>query len=207
VVVTTLFSDLRGFTSVSEKMDPQELIDWLNSCMESMAQLVMDHSGIVDDYAGDGLKADFGVPLARTDDAQVQQDAINAVTCALAMEKELLRLNALWQEKGLPAVGMRIGIFTGPAVVGLLGGTQRMKYTTIGDTINTASRLESYDKELAKDVLCRILIGESTWRYVADHFDTEKVGEVTLKGKRDKIGVYRVIGRKGNGSNIKKGRD
>jgi adenylate cyclase len=207
VVVTALFSDLKGFTSVSEKMDPQELIAWLNTYMESMTKLVMAHGGIVDDYAGDGLKADFGVPVARTEEAGIRQDAVNAVHCALAMEKELLRLNVLWEEKGLPAVGMRIGIFTGPAVAGLLGGSERMKYTTIGDAINTASRLESYDKELAKDAACRILIGESTWRYVAPLFFTERVGEATLKGKADRVGIYRVVGRKGNGPDIKEGEE
>jgi adenylate cyclase len=194
VTVTCLFSDLKGFTTLSEKMDPKELIDWLNTYMESMAQLVMAHSGIVDDYAGDGLKADFGIPIPRTRDAEVKQDAIRAVQCALAMEKELVRLNALWQRDNLLPVGMRVGIFTGPAVVGLLGGSERMKYTTIGDTINTASRLESYDKDLARDTVCRILIGESTWRYVADLFVTEKVGEASLKGKSVKVAVYRVLG-------------
>ena len=196
VTVTCLFSDLKGFTSLSEKMDPKELIEWLNTYMESMAQLVMAHSGIVDDYAGDGLKADFGIPIPRTKDEEVKQDAIRAVRCALAMERELGRLNALWQKDNFLPVGMRVGIFTGPAVVGLLGGSERMKYTTIGDTINTASRLESYDKDLARDAVCRILIGESTLRYVADHFITEKVGEASLKGKSEKVAVYRVLGSK-----------
>lgn len=196
VTVTCLFSDLKGFTTLSEKMDPKELIDWLNTYMESMAQLVMAYSGIVDDYAGDGLKADFGIPVPRTKDEEIQQDAIRAVRCALAMEKELDRLNALWRKDNLLPVGMRIGIFTGPAVVGLLGGSERMKYTTIGDTINTASRLESYDKDLARDAVCRILIGESTWRHVVDHFITEKVGEASLKGKFEKVAVYRVLGSK-----------
>jgi adenylate cyclase len=106
-------------------------------------------------------------------------------------------LNAHWREKGLPEVGMRIGIYTGPAVAGALGGSQRMKYTTVGNTINIASRLESYDKDLGKDSLCRILIGESTLRYLGPEFRTERIGEVSLKGKEERITIYRVLGEDG----------
>jgi len=92
---------------------------------------------------------------------------------------------------------MRIGIYTGPAVAGALGGLQRMKYTTVGDTINIASRLESYDKDLGKEALCRVLIGESTLRYLGPGFRTERIGEVSLKGKEEKITIYRVLGEEG----------
>jgi len=122
-------------------MDPQALIDWLNTYHEAMAQLVMKHGGIVDEYSGDGLKADFGVPVPRTTEAEISQDAVNAVNCALAMKREIKRLNASWQERNLPTVNMRVGIFTGPVVAGSLGSTQRLKYTTIGNTVNIASRL------------------------------------------------------------------
>jgi adenylate cyclase len=195
LTVTVLFSDLRGFTSVSEKMDPQDLMGWLNTYMESMAQLVMRHGGVIDDYAGDGIKANFGVPIPRTHEAEIHRDAMNAVDCALAMEEELHRLNELWGRKHLPPVGIRIGIFTGSAVVGLLGSSERMKYTTMGDTVNTASRLESYDKELAKESPCRILVGESTLRCLNGRFKTEKVGEASLKGKSEKITLFRILGR------------
>ena len=96
-------------------MDPHALIDWLNTYHEAMAQLVMKHEGIVDEYAGDGLKADFGVPVPRTTEAEIGQDAANAVNCALAMEKELKRLNTFWQEHNLPTVNMRVGIFQDPS--------------------------------------------------------------------------------------------
>lgn len=196
--VTVLFTDLRGFTSVSEKMDPQALLDWLNVYMEAMAQLVMDHGGVVDNYIGDSIKADFGVPLPRTAEAAISQDAVAAVNCALAMESELKRLNALWSQQGLPTVAMRIGIFTGPVVAGSLGSAQRLKYTTIGDTVNIASRLESFDKDAAAlDLVehpCRILIGEPTLHHLNHRFETERVGEATLKGKDEKVTVYRVVG-------------
>lgn len=199
LISTVLFTDLEGFTTLSEKMDPQALIDWLNTYLESMAQLVMGHGGIVDEYAGDGLKADFGVPLPRTTETEISQDAVNAVNCALAMEKELKRLNTFWQERNLPTVNMRVGIFTGPVVAGSLGSTQRLKYTTIGDTVNIASRLERFGKDLIgydfTNSPCHIVIGESTLRYLSNHFRTEKVGEVILKGKVEKITAYYLIGR------------
>ncbi len=195
LAVTVLFSDLKGYTSVSEKMTPKSLIDWLNTYLESMTKLVMDYGGVIDDYAGDGIKANFGVPLARTTEAEIRKDAINAVNCALAMEEEMQRLNVQWQKQALSESGMRIGIFTGPVVAGTIGSSQRMKYTTVGDAVNIAARLESYDKTLARKSLCRILIGESTLNYLDNGFRTEKVGEASLKGKDQYVNIFRVLGR------------
>jgi len=197
LTATVLFSDLRGFTSVAEKMDPEDLVDWLNNYIESMAQLVMQHAGVIDDYAGDGIKANFGVPIPRTNEAEIRRDAVNAVNCSLAMERKICELNAFWKEKQLPSVGMRIGIFTGPVVAGALGSSQRLKYTTVGDTVNIASRLESFDKKSAKEMPCRILIGEATLLYLDSRFNTQQGGEVSLKGKDEKITVYRVLGQEG----------
>ncbi len=198
LMVTVLFSDLKGFTSVSEKMNPQALMDWLNTYAETMAQLVIEYGGVIDDYTGDGLMANFGVPLARTTEAEIRQDAKNAVNCALAMERELNRLNILWQEQHLPTMEMRIGIFTGPAIAGSLGSAQRLKYTIVGDTVNIASRLESFAKDLDDQNLtrspCRILIGEATLQYLDHQFKTQRIGEVSLKGKEQRITVYRVVG-------------
>jgi adenylate cyclase len=194
MTVTVFFSDLKGFTTLSEKMSPQDLIDWLNTYMESMAGLIMEHGGVVDSYAGDGIKADFGVPLPRKTEEEVRRDAANAVNCALAMQQEMRRLNDIWSEKGHPEMGIRIGLFTGPVVGGLLGSSQRLKYTTIGDTVNVASRLESYDKEVAKSSLCRILIGDSTLKCLDGRYATEEIGEVSLKGKHEKILIHRVLG-------------
>ena len=197
LVMTAFFSDLRGFTTVSEKMDPQDLMDWLNIYMEKMTGIIMARGGIIDDFAGDGIKANFGLPLPEQDESVIRRDALSAVRSALDMESAMHQLNAHWREKGLPEVGMRIGIYTGPAVAGALGGLQRMKYTTVGDTINIASRLESYDKDLGKEALCRVLIGESTLRYLGPGFRTERIGEVSLKGKEEKITIYRVLGEEG----------
>ncbi len=199
VIVTVLFTDLEGFTPVSEKMEPHALLDWLNDYMETMAQLVIQHGGIIDDYYGDSIKADFGVPFPRSTDAEIGQDARNAVECALAMEQEMERLNTLWSEQHRSLVRMRIGINTGPAVAGSLGTAQRLKFTTIGDTVNVASRLESFDKDAADPYFgaspCRILVGESTLRYLGDHYRFERIGVTSLKGKEEKIVVYRLFDR------------
>jgi adenylate cyclase len=153
---------------------------------------------VIRQYAGDSIVAVFGVPVARRSEAEIAQDATNAVGCALAMEKTLRELNRGWAAQSRPTTGMRVGVFTGPAVAGTLGSAERSEYVVIGDTMNTGSRLESYDKDLfppdVNDCPCRILIGESTWRYLGDRFTTERLGDVRLKGKDETVGVYRVLG-------------
>jgi adenylate cyclase len=124
---------------------------------------------------------------------------VNAVNCALAMEEALRGLNQRWRAEHRPTTGMRVGIFTGPVVAGTLGSAERSEYVVVGDTVNTASRLESLDKSLfvPDDEIrpCRILIGETTLSYVADRFETDRVGDFSLKGKEHTVGVYRVLGR------------
>jgi adenylate cyclase len=90
-------------------------------------------------------------------------------------------------------MGIRIGIHTGPVVAGLLGGSERLKYTTVGDTVNIAARLESYDKTIAGDGLCRILVGDGTSQYLNSHYETEEVGTLVLKGKGKTVKAYRVV--------------
>jgi adenylate cyclase len=199
LIATVLFTDLMGFTAVAEKHDPEAVMEWLNAYMEAMAQQVIDHGGVIDKYIGDSIMAIFGVPLPRNTEAEISRDAVNAVQCALAMERTLIQLNSGWREQQLPTIRMRIGIFTGPLVAGSLGSTQRLEYTVIGDTVNTASRLEGFDKDLfALDDLtnpCRIIIGEATLRRLGHQFETQNLGEVSLRGKDQKITVYSVIGR------------
>lgn len=192
LTATALFTDLKGFTTVSEKSEPKELMDWLNEYMEAMAALVAANGGIVNKYIGDAIMAVFGVPIPRENQAQMKQDAVNAVKCAVAMRRELEILNRRWRAQGKPTARMRVGIYTGPLVAGSVGGAERLEYTVIGDTVNTASRLESFDKMLAADSDCRILIGEATRNLIGNMFEVEKVGEVSLKGKKEKITVYLV---------------
>jgi adenylate cyclase len=199
MIVTALFTDLTGYTTVSERLAPELLLEWLNEYMEAMAGPVSAHQGVIKQYAGDSIVAIFGVPVARHSKSEIAEDALNAVTCALAMESALRDLNRRWRSEGRPTTGMRIGIFTGPVVAGTLGSAERSEYVVVGDTVNTASRLESLDKELhAPDTdanPCRILIGETTMRYLGGRIETDWVGDFSLKGKQQKIGVYRVIGR------------
>ncbi len=197
LIGTVLFSDFKGYTSVSETMSPKALMNWLNAYLNAMTQLIIDHGGVIDDYAGDAIKADFGVPLRRETDEEVARDAVNAVTCALAMEQTMLRLNDEHARKGLPTVGMRIGIHTGPLVAGCLGSTQRMKYTTIGDTVNTAAHLENFGRGTIAEPQdrrpCRILISEGTARLLDNRFQLESIGEVALKGKSQALVAFRVV--------------
>jgi len=198
LVVTALFTDLTGFTTVSERVGPEALMDWLNEYMGALAPEISRHGGVIRQYAGDSIVAIFGVPVPRHTEAEIARDAVNAVRCALALERRLLELNQGWQAAGRPVTGMRVGIVTGEAVSGTLGSADRWEYVVVGDTLNTASRLESFDKDvhppepLARP--CRTLIGDSTHAYVADVFDTERVAEARLKGKQQLVAIYRVLG-------------
>lgn len=194
--VTVMFTDVEHFTTISEKLDPEDLMNWLNDYMEIMANLVIEHGGVIDDYHGDAIMADFGVPIVRTTEDEVRQDAVNAVRCALAMSAALEQYNRQTMARGLPRLRMRVGIASGQVVAGCLGSSQRMKFTVIGDTVNTAARIETMEKESfsteSADSDCRIMMAESTMRYIADTFETESAGTVRLRGKTRPVRVFRV---------------
>jgi len=118
------------------------------------------------------------------------------VQCAIRFNQRVRELNQVWQLQGLPAITMRTGIYTGTLVAGSFGGAIRMEYTVIGDTVNTASRLESFDKTQSQpdeNNPCRILIGETTQRYIAHLYETKIVGEYQLKGKNEYSKIYQVV--------------
>lgn len=192
VTATVLFSDLKGFSTVSEMLDPETLMSWLNEYMEGMAERVLQHGGIVDKFIGDAVMAVFGVPIPATAIDEIARDAIAAVRCAMAMAGTLEQLNQKWQEQGSPQTAMRVGIATGEVITGSLGSAKRIDYTTLGDSVNVAARLESYDKTLVEGI-CRILIDEETYRYIKDIFPVKFIGEVTLKGRRRPTKVYQVL--------------
>jgi adenylate cyclase len=200
LVVTALFTDLTGFTTVSEQLGPEALLEWLNEYMDAMSREVSRHGGVIRQYAGDAIVSIFGIPVPRQTDIEIEQDACNAVDCALAMENALRELNRRWRSENRPTTGVRAGIFTGPVVSGTLGSAERSEYVVVGDTVNTASRLEAFDKDFfAPDVdgrPVRILIGETTLVRLNGQFETESVGEFSLKGKEHRISVHRVIGRR-----------
>ena len=198
LTATVLFTDLEGSTSVAECLGEQAFMDWLETYLDVMSQQVMAHGGVINKYMGDAIMALFGVPIPHTSAAEISQDAVHAVQCALAMRRELIQLNRRWQEQQQPTIRMRVGICTGLLVAGAVGSTERLEYTVYGDTVNTASRLENYEKETfaaeAIDSPCRILIGATTLHYLGQQFQTEYVGEMHLKGKEQTTTVYRILG-------------
>ncbi|MBF0320472.1 MAG: adenylate/guanylate cyclase domain-containing protein [Nitrospirae bacterium] len=198
LTATVLFTDIKGFTSVSEGLQPKQLMEWLNEYMEAMAGIVIRHGGVINKYIGDAVMAVFGVPIKRETLEDIGRDAINAVACAVEMGDMLRHLKAGWVERNMPIIDMRVGIYTGELVAGSLGSSERLEYTVIGDTVNIASRLESFDKDYCDkdfaDPACRILIGDTTVKYLGERFKTKEVGEAALKGKNEKITVYLVGG-------------
>jgi adenylate cyclase len=192
LTATVLFTDLKGFTSITEKTESETLMVWLNEYMKAMSQIVLDYDGVVDKFIGDAVMAVFGVPIPRTMPKEVAKDAIAAVSCALEMGAKLQKLNHQWQAQGRPTVAMRVGIATGTVVAGSLGSHQRLNYTTIGDSVNIAARLESYDKSLDGGV-CRILIAEETYQLIQDKFPTRLIGSVQLKGRKQLLNIYQVL--------------
>jgi adenylate cyclase len=199
--ITALLTDLKGYTAAAEKMDPRAVMEWVTEYMDVMTQVIESHGGFVDDYSGDGIKANFGVPIRRDEPEQVERDARIAVRCALAMGHALEQLDADWERRGMPTARMRVGVFTGDVFVGSIGSRARMKYTTVGDTVNTAARLESFRKDEfeaeaadGRGPVFRILIGSSTHRLLGDHFETEYLGEHVLRGRGEAMGIHRVWG-------------
>jgi len=193
LTATVLFTDFRNFSTVSENLQPTEVMEWINDYMQSLARHIESHSGFINKYMGDAIMAVFGFPASLTADANIQQDAANAVRCALNMGTELSRLYDNWKKLGRSPVQMRVGIFSGPAVAGCIGSSDRLEFTVMGDTVNTAARLESFDKDYAASDACRILIGHSTFELVNGKFATEFVQTIELKGKARKTSIYRVL--------------
>jgi adenylate cyclase len=201
VTATVFFSDVSGFTTISETLDPALLMEWLYGFMEAITPIVGAHGGVILRFIGDSIMAVFGVPVPRTTEEEISRDAVSAVECALAMQARLILLNKSLEQRGLPLIAMRIGILTGPMVAGSLGTAQRMEYNCHGDTVNTGARLESFGREeFTADYLnapCRILVGEPTQRRLDGRFETEFLGEFQLKGKLKPMRIYRVHGRAG----------
>lgn len=183
VEISVLFADLVGFTSMSEKLAPREVVDLLNDLFETLTAEVFLEDGTLDKYIGDALIAFFGAP-------ETQQDhPARAVRTGLAMQARLLEMASQHPER--PTLSMRIGINTGPAVVGDIGSKLRSDYTVIGDTVNTASRLES---QIAK--AGEVVVGPKTAEHCLDLFDLEELEALPLKGKSQLVKPWRVIGEK-----------
>jgi adenylate cyclase len=196
-VATVLFLDMKGYTQQAEKLDPERLMDWVNDFMEPMADAVRRCGGVVDDYFGDGLKANFGAPLPAETEDEIARDACRAVDCAFEMASALEHLNARYRERSLPTVAMRIGIHTGVVVVGSLGSDERLKYTSVGEVVVTAQRLESLEGVDHDYERCpyRILISAQTLSRVSGRYESESLGHFSLKGMDEAVEVHRIVGR------------
>jgi adenylate cyclase len=180
--VTVLFSDIRGFTATSERLDAQALVSLLNEYFTEMVEIVMDHGGVVDKYIGDAIMVVFGAPVPRED------DPIRAVRAAIEMRRALARLNERLEKRGLAPIRTGIGIHTGDVVAGNIGCERRMEYTVIGDAVNLASRLEGCTKTMGAD----LVISEATQELVREHIDARFLREITVKGRERPVKVYAV---------------
>ncbi|MBI3242088.1 MAG: adenylate/guanylate cyclase domain-containing protein [Chloroflexi bacterium] len=187
--LTVLFSDIRGFTTMSEKMTPNEVVDMLNEYLGVMTDVILKHGGTIDKYEGDLIMAFFNAPIAQPDHPK------RAVEAAIDMRITLDQLKAKWAKEGTRPTNfeMGIGLNTGDAFVGLIGSEKRINYTCIGDSVNLASRVQ----DLTKDLRWPLLITEFTYERIKDEFDAEFGEARMVKGKTVPVSMYKVIGRKG----------
>jgi class 3 adenylate cyclase/CHASE2 domain-containing sensor protein len=192
--VTVLFVDLRGFTRFSEANSAADVMQLLTDVTAACAADIAAHGGLVDDFAGDGIKADFGVPVPRRDAREIAADAEQAVRCAQALATTIERL--LPASIGTAGTQARIGVHSGVAVAGTIGGAMRMKYTVVGDVVNVAARLQSV--ELPDDATsaqrCRIVISAATLALLpATAFPMDALGALALSGRTEPVHAYRLV--------------
>jgi adenylate cyclase len=191
-----LFLDMRDSTTIGETLPPPVLVEWLNVYLARMAAIVAEHGGVLEKFTGDGLMAMFGPPFVRAS-AEADEDSRRAVACALAMSAALDPLNRRFRAEDLPEVRIRIGVHRGPVVGGTLGSSDRLQYTLVGDTVNTASRLESWKPKGPDPVYersySRVLISEEVRRALGPDIRTVPVKDIDLKGKHRQVVVHRVL--------------
>ncbi len=183
-IVTVIFTDIRNFTTLSEHVSSEIVVQWLNDYFGRMHKVVESFGGHINKYLGDGLMIVFGAPVDRGD----KEEARKAVECGLAMLEEVERMNEAWKGIDRPIIKIGCGIHTGEATCGVVGGERRLEYTIIGDTVNLASRLESTTKEFAVP----ILISEPTAKLLDDKYELRPLGEVKVKGKTVNTPVFTV---------------
>ena len=196
LTATVLFMDIRSFTSISEKMPPRDLLNWLNNYLEAMTDCIMDHGGVVDKYIGDAIMAVFGVPFCHSEYPEIQKDALNAVAACIAMHDKLHELNQQLRVDRKPLIKFGIGLHTGQLVAGTVGGSRRLNYSVIGDAVNVAARLEAMNKEIVSDSPFNLLVTGRTFAYVRDRYEGQKVGSIQLRGKKEQTVVYAILGEK-----------
>mgnify|MGYP003315510527 FL=1 len=185
--ITVLFSDTCSFTSVSERLTPSALMQWLNRGMSIGVDAVTSRGGIVNKFTGDGMLAVFGAPVSNG----TKVDADSAVAAALAIQEQILTLNEALALEGQPALRMRIGIHSGPVLTGSLGSSKRLEYAVIGDTVNCASRLEGLEKN-RHETMVRVLISGDTMALLEalpPDAISEAWGTIQVKGRQEPLEV------------------
>lgn len=184
VEATILFSDIAGFTTISERHTPEVISKLLNRYMTAMTRIITSHNGTVDKFIGDGIMAFWGAPL------EDPEHALNACRAALAMRDRLPLLNCDLRELGLPAVSFRIGINLGEVIVGNMGSEELFDYTVIGDAVNLASRLEGANRQFGTE----ILISSFLYKRVRERVEAKPLGTISVKGKAKAVEVFALQG-------------
>lgn len=183
--LTILFSDIRGFTSISEASEPETVVEMLNEYLSRMVDILLKHGGTLDKFIGDAVMGFWNAPAADPDHAR------HAVRCAIEMVEQTARLGEKWTAEGKAAIRIGIGINTGEAVVGNIGSRQVFGYTVIGDAVNLASRLEGTNKEYGTE----IIISETTREKMGSDIESQFLGEVKVKGKERPVRIHQVKGK------------
>jgi adenylate cyclase len=181
---TIFFADVRDFTGLAARMEPERVVEWINALFERLVTVIRAHGGIVDKYVGDAVMAVWGSPIERDDHAQ------QALAAALAIRHELDSLNVVFRQKGLPETRIGMGLNTGEVVAGLIGSPERGEYTVVGDTVNIASRIESLTKVHQTD----LLVSRSVAQRVGSGFHLQSCGVTVVKGVAGGLEVWRVLG-------------
>lgn len=189
--VVVFFSDIRGFTAYSEKRSPEEVVEMLNEYFAVMVKIINQHGGVVDKFIGDAIMAIWGAPH------QTDRDAHKALRACLDMRKALDELNQRRIERNQPPINIGMGLHAGRAISGTIGSDERMEYTVIGNTVNTASRIEASTKAFGSD----LLVTDSVVEKVGDEFLTEIAGAAEVKGRSEAIKMYKVRGYKAEDGN------
>ncbi len=186
-VMTAFFSDVVGFSTISEKLTPEELVDLLNHFLTEMTDILMKHGGTVDKFEGDAIIAFFGAPIPFEDHAR------RACLASLEMQKRLGELRAEWRKEGKHELFMRIGMNTGPMVVGNMGSKTRMDYTMMGDSVNLAARLEGVNKQYKTYTM----ISQFTYEQAKEGIEVRELDLIRVVGKKEPVRIYEVLGEKG----------
>ncbi len=185
--MTAYFSDIAGFSTISEHLTPSELVQLLNDYLTEMCNIIIGYEGTVDKFEGDAIMAFWGAPNVQADHAQL------ACFSAIDMNKRLVELRQKWETEGSPLINVRMGLNSGPMVVGNMGSVQKLNYTIMGDAVNLASRLEGANKAFGT----QMMISETTYQSCASLIDVRELDTIRVVGKSEPVTVYELLERKG----------